>query len=56
MKMTTWADDMEWGAAELFRATHERSFLTDAVRYARIAADESWMGKEQAKHTSFIHS
>ena len=50
---TTWADDMEWGAAELFRATRERSFLTDAVRYARIAADESWMGKEQTKHYQY---
>jgi hypothetical protein len=47
---TTWADDMEWGAAELFRATGERKYLVDGVRYARRAADESWMGKEQTKH------
>lgn len=50
---TTWADDMEWGAAELFRATGERSYLNDAVRYAHLAADESWMGKEQAKHYQY---
>ena len=50
---TTWADDMEWGAAELFRATRERRFLKDAVRYARLAADESWMGKEQTKHYQY---
>ena len=50
---TTWADDMEWGAAELFRATGERNYLNDAVRYARLAADESWMGKEQAKHYQY---
>src|SRR2546422_2101705 len=50
---TTWADDMEWGAAELFRATSERRYLNDAIRYARIAADESWMGKEQAKHYQY---
>jgi hypothetical protein len=31
---TTWADDMEWGAAELFRATREKRFLDDAKRYA----------------------
>ncbi|HEU5239742.1 MAG TPA: glycoside hydrolase family 9 protein, partial [Pyrinomonadaceae bacterium] len=50
---TTWADDMEWGAAELYRATAEKEFLTDAIRYARLAADESWMGKEQTKHYQY---
>ena len=35
---TTWADDMEWGAAELFRATGERRYLDEAKRYARLAA------------------
>ncbi len=46
----TWADDMEWGAAELYRATGERTYLTDAAGYARIAADTSWMGREEAGH------
>ena len=50
---TTWADDMEWGAAELFRATGEKNFLADAKRYAELAADESWMGKEQTGHYQF---
>lgn len=50
---TTWADDMEWGAAELFRATRDRNYLNDAVRYSRLAADESWMGKEQTKHYQY---
>ena len=50
---TTWADDMEWGAAELYRATGERRYLRDAERYARAAASESWMGKEQAGHYQF---
>jgi endoglucanase len=50
---TTWADDMEWGAAELFRATGEKKYLRDAGRYARLAADESWMGKEQTKHYQY---
>jgi peptidoglycan/xylan/chitin deacetylase (PgdA/CDA1 family) len=50
---TTWADDMEWGAAELFRATGNTNFLADARRYATLAADESWMGKEQTKHYQF---
>ena len=47
---TTWADDMEWGAAELFRATRERRYLAEAKRYAKLAGSESWMGKEQTGH------
>ena len=50
---TTWADDMEWGAAELFRATHEPNYLRDAVHYAALAADENWMGREQTKHYQY---
>lgn len=50
---TTWADDMEWGAAELFRATGERRFLDDARRYAALAGTEGWMGREQAGHYQF---
>jgi hypothetical protein len=50
---TTWADDMEWGAAELFRATRERPYLDDAKRYAQLAGSESWMGLEQTKHYQF---
>ncbi|HEX5223285.1 MAG TPA: glycoside hydrolase family 9 protein [Verrucomicrobiae bacterium] len=50
---TTWADDMEWGAAELYRATREKRFLDDAKRYAKLAADEGWMGKEQTGHYQY---
>jgi endoglucanase len=50
---TTWADDMEWGAAELYRATKENRYLKEAVRYAELAADESWMGKEQTGHYQY---
>jgi endoglucanase len=50
---TTWADDMEWGAAELWRATGERHYLDDAKHYASLAAAESWMGKEQTGHYQF---
>ncbi|HEY9174265.1 MAG TPA: glycoside hydrolase family 9 protein [Verrucomicrobiae bacterium] len=46
----SWADDMEWGAAELFRATREPRYLDEAKRYAKLAADEGWMGREQTKH------
>ncbi len=50
---TTWADDMEWGAAELFRATGERRYVDEARRYAKLAGGETWMGREQAKHYQF---
>jgi hypothetical protein len=50
---TTWADDMEWGAAELFRATGQRGFLDDAIRYARLAATESWMGRTAIRHYQY---
>ncbi len=48
---STWADDMEWGAAELHRATGEKAYLDDAKRYAQLVGDgDSWMGQEQARH------
>jgi endoglucanase len=50
---TTWTDDMEWGAAELYRATGERRYLDDAKRFAELAADEGWMGREQTGHYQF---
>src|SRR5690606_38829627 len=42
----TWADDMEYAAAELFKATNERKYLVDAVKYSKIAATTSWMEYE----------
>ena len=50
---TTWADDMEWGAAELFRATKDARYLRDAKRYASLAGTESWMGKDEAGHYQY---
>ena len=44
---------MEWGGAELFRATGERRYLDEAKRYAQMAATETWMGRQQAKHYQF---
>ncbi len=53
----TWADDMEYGAAELYKATKDKAFLNDAVRYAKIAGTTSWMefeddnmGHEMSRH------
>lgn len=50
---STWADDMEWGAVELYRATGEDRYLQDAKRYALLAESESWMGREQAGHYQY---
>jgi peptidoglycan/xylan/chitin deacetylase (PgdA/CDA1 family) len=48
---STWADDMEWGAAELYRTAAEVRYLEDAKRYARLAGSaDSWMGRETARH------
>jgi len=49
----TWADDMEWGAAELFRATDEPGYLEDAIHYARIAGPTSWMQHDTAEHYEY---
>lgn len=49
----TWADDLEWAAAELYKATREKSYLTDAKRYARLAGATSWMQHERAEHYQF---
>lgn len=53
----TWADDMEYAAAELYKATKKREYLTDAIRYARIAGTTSWMefddhtmGEQMSRH------
>jgi len=39
----TWADDMEWAAAELYAATKQKSYLEDALRYAKMIQTTSWM-------------
>jgi hypothetical protein len=49
----TWADDMEWGAAELFKATGDRAYLQDAIRYARMAGPTSWMQHDTAEHYEY---
>ncbi|MEZ5070464.1 MAG: glycoside hydrolase family 9 protein [Bacteroidales bacterium] len=46
----TWADDMEWAAALLFRITGEKHFLREARHYARIIGDWSWMERDTARH------
>ena len=50
---TTWADDMEWGAAELYRVTKESRFLRDSKRYAALASTESVVGRTEARHYQY---
>jgi hypothetical protein len=49
----TWADDMEWGAAELYRTTGEPGYLEEATRYARMAGTVSWMPLDTASHYQY---
>jgi hypothetical protein len=44
---------MEWGAAELHRATGDPAYLRDARRYAEIIGATSWMGRRAAGHYEF---
>ena len=46
----TWADDMEWGAAALFKATGDKNYLNDALHYADLIGFTSWMEMDSAAH------
>ncbi|MFK7926160.1 MAG: glycoside hydrolase family 9 protein [Bacteroidia bacterium] len=46
----TWADDMEWAAAQLYKVSQEPDFLEDARKYAKIIGNWSWMERDTASH------
>ncbi|MBL7067000.1 MAG: glycoside hydrolase family 9 protein [Candidatus Marinimicrobia bacterium] len=46
----TWADDMEWGAAELYKGTKDSTYLREAKGFAKLINTSSWMGKDTARH------
>lgn len=46
----TWADDMEWGAAELFRLTNQENYLKEAISYAYLIKEEGWMARDTMVH------
>jgi len=46
----TWADDMEWAAAELYRLTGNENYMRDAKEYARAIAATSWMQRDSSDH------
>ncbi len=49
----TWADDMEWAAAELYKVTKEQKYLDDAKRYARLANTDTWAVLDSAAHYQY---
>ncbi len=50
---SSWADDMEWGAAELYRVTRAPGYLADAKRFARMIRSTSWAGADTARHYEY---
>ena len=49
----TWADDMEWGAAELYRVTQNQEYLQDAKKYALMANTDNWLVLDSAAHYQY---
>ena len=47
---SNWVDDMELGAAELFRQTGEAAYYDAAIRYGREEPVTPWMGADTARH------
>ncbi|HSI74927.1 MAG TPA: glycoside hydrolase family 9 protein [Lunatimonas sp.] len=47
----TWADDMEWGAAELYKLTGQMEYLDQAKEYAlQSGVADSWTVRDTASH------
>jgi endoglucanase len=51
---SSYFDDLEWAAVELFVATDDREYLDAAIRYARQAGDNPWMGSDRHGHYEFF--
>lgn len=51
---SSWHDDMEWAAIELYRATREPSYLREAIEQAKLAGDNPWMGRDRHGHYEFF--
>lgn len=46
----SWADDMEWAAAELFKLSGQESYLREAIYYSSIVKDDGWMARDTMLH------
>ncbi len=51
---STYHDDLQWAATELFLATGEEKYLDDALRFAEPAGVSRWMGKDRHGHYEFF--
>lgn len=51
---STWHDDVEWAATELYIATKDESFLKTAQEHARLAGASKWMGTDAHGHYEFF--
>lgn len=51
---STFYDDLEWGAVELFLATGDTQYLQQAIAYADQAGDNVWMGRLRHGHYEFF--
>ena len=51
---SSYFDDLEWAATELYIATSDEQFLADATRYADRAGDNPWMGSDHHGHYEFF--
>lgn len=51
---STFFDDLEWAATELFIATKDPQYLRQAVEYARESDPNPWMGKDRHGHYEFF--
>jgi hypothetical protein len=51
---STWHDDMQWAATELYIATKDRTYLDDAIAFAHQAGENPWMGLDRHGHYEFF--
>jgi endoglucanase len=51
---STFQDDLEWAAAELFLATKDPDYLKQAMVYADRAGPNPWMGRDRHGHYEFF--
>ncbi|MCA9235956.1 MAG: glycoside hydrolase family 9 protein, partial [Planctomycetales bacterium] len=51
---SSYFDDLEWAAVELYRATRDRQYLDEAIQYADSAGDNPWMGADRHGHYEFF--
>lgn len=47
---STWEDDMEWAAAELYATTGEKRYLEESWRYGRNFGPEGILNRDTAEH------